>query len=444
MLVMIKSFKINLICLLVITLVSCQTINYSNTLLIENVSIINVKTGEVVDNQFIRIVDEHIVDISNINLQKGDENNIIDATGMYVIPALWDMHVHFEMWDYEPMALLMVANGVLGARDMGGNNLNVLDSLNIKLGNTLPKMRLLRAGQILDGKTNNWPFRKTVIDSIQASKGVIENIQDGVDFIKVHQQLNRESFFAIAKKAKEVGITFSGHVPSVVTGIEASESGQNTIEHLTGIPWCQNNDCDSANATITTFKENNTYLTPTLLVYFSGVRRYTTSLIPKALNKYIVPIANDYWQYQDSINEKFMPPKDQRLQMVNSGFNGATQLTEKLFNENALILAGTDAGYSGVIPGFDLHNELKIMVENCGASTLQALQSSTILPAKAYNLDKDLGTIEKGKYADMLILKRNPLEDINATREINYIISNGELITKSEINKLLQKVIKWN
>lgn len=415
-------------------LFSCNVKEEKKTIIIKNVNIIDVNTGEVFYKRDI-VIKENFIDRidQGINVSKKDE--IIEADGKYIIPALWDMHVHFEAWGYEPMAKLMIANGVLGARDMGGDNMDRLDQMKGKLGSEIPNMRILRPGKMLDGKTPNWPYRITVTDSTEAKIAVINNQENGVDFIKVHQQLNKESFLAIAKIATEKGLYFAGHVPHRVGGIIASNAGQLSFEHLTGTPQCKDASCSNIESFLKLYKKNNTYQTPTLSIYKADVNKFNNIPLSDEYKSYINHFVKKEWATQDSINKQFLPPLEKMPELSKGRANSFYAVARKMFQMNVPVVAGTDAGFVGVIPGFDLHNELQLMVEKAGASNLQALQSATILPVKMYKLSR-LGNVAKDNYADLLILNENPLENIKATRNIYKIISDGKIIDSKKIQHL--------
>lgn len=410
-------------------------------LFIKNVNIVAVETGAINRSQDIVIQDDVIVAISeNTSPMAGDQ--VIDGTGKYVIPGLWDMHVHFEGWGYEPMVSLMVANGVLGARDMGGNSLERLDSLRAELGASLPPMQVLRPGKMIDGPTPGWPFRITVTDSTEAVKAVSDNLELGVDFIKVHQQLSKESFMAIAGACKEQGVLFAGHVPNTISGIEAAEAGIASIEHLTGGTWCEDKNCTDFDEALQVYKANNTYHTPTLMIYHSGKRRYEEGLIAENMKPYLNTWAKKEWAKQDSINEQFLPPVDQRLELNNRMAQNAFWMAGKLFENQIPVMTGTDAGFVGVIPGFDLHEELRLFVEEAGATPLQALQSATLNPAKLYKQEKS-GTVAVGNYANILLLNENPMEQIKATRDIYGVITHGKWYDQNALKALKSKAASF-
>jgi len=138
---------------------------------------------------------------------------VIDGTGKFLIPGLWDMHVHLEISGKEASFPMYLANGVTGVRDMGGD----LDQIKVwreqsRLGTALIPM-IVAAGPILDGKTPGFPLRVTVEDAASARATVDDLKKRGVDFIKVHNLLTRDAYFGIAAEAKKQGLPFAGHVP---------------------------------------------------------------------------------------------------------------------------------------------------------------------------------------------------------------------------------------
>src|SRR5262245_18211879 len=162
----------------------------------------------------------------------------IDARGKFLIPGLWDMHVHLafpwslpvELW--EPGLWLFIANGVTGVRDMG-SDWDVLHGWRDKIeaGSALGQ-RIVAAGPILDGPTPGYPGRITVRNEAEAREAVQSLRKRGVDLIQVHAHLSREAYFAVASEAKKVGLTIAGHVTQAVSAAEVSDVGQKSIVHL--------------------------------------------------------------------------------------------------------------------------------------------------------------------------------------------------------------------
>src|SRR6266436_4993488 len=156
---------------------------------------------------------------------------IVDASGKFLIPGLWDMHVHWHEKDYLP---LFIANGVTGVRMMWGMPEHFEWRKEVERGSLLGP-RLLIASTIVDGPKPFWPGSLTARNEAEGRQAVTKAKQAGADFVKVYSLLPREAYFAIADEAKKQGIPFAGHVPISVSVAEASKAGQKSIEHLTGI-----------------------------------------------------------------------------------------------------------------------------------------------------------------------------------------------------------------
>ncbi len=170
-----------------------------------------------------------IDETDNVRVPHGAKR--IDATGKFIIPGLWDMHVHWYLKDYLP---LFIANGVLGIRLMWGAPEHQVWRKEIEQG-TLLGPRLVIAGRIVDGLNPIWRGSVAVGDAAQAREGVRQEQQEGADFIKIYNLLTRDAFFAIVDEANRQGLRFAGHVPYSISAVEASAAGQHSIEHLTGI-----------------------------------------------------------------------------------------------------------------------------------------------------------------------------------------------------------------
>jgi cytosine/adenosine deaminase-related metal-dependent hydrolase len=165
------------------------------------------------------------------NVHVPPEAQVVDATGKFVIPGLWDMHVHWNLKDYLP---LFIANGVTGVRLMWGVPMHHAWRAEIEQG-TLLGPRLVIASPIVDGPLPIWHGSIAVGNAAEAREAVRTSKQAGADFIKIYDRLPRDAFFAIADETTKQGLRFAGHVPQSVSVVEAVEAGQHSIEHLTGI-----------------------------------------------------------------------------------------------------------------------------------------------------------------------------------------------------------------
>jgi len=376
---------------------------------------------------------------------------IVDGRGKFLLPGFWDMHVHTAISGGRDLLSLYVANGVTGVRDMAGD-WDTLKSWRSEIGRgQLVGPRIIASGPYLEGGDVPIPHL-LARNAVEASAGVDSLIALGVDFIKVHSQLNAESYFAIARRARERGVVFAGHVPRVVGSAAASDSGQKSIEHLLGIPAeCTPADsvalaprytvqsalgrCSSEDLAplYAKFVRNGTYVTPTFTAQVE-VAVWPTRAVPgDSLAHYLPKAVRDYvaqiFPMPDSI-----PP--------NADSVGRAMLEKRLRQVSAMqragvhILTGTDAPLRNSPPGFGLHEELALLVSG-GMAPFDALRSATLEPARYFGMLDSLGTIAPGKLADLLLLDANPLQDIRNTRRISAVVANGRLYAGAARERLL-------
>ena len=376
---------------------------------------------------------------------------IVDGRGKFLLPGFWDMHVHTAISGGRDLLSLYVANGVTGVRDMAGD-WDTLKSWRSEIGRgQLVGPRIIASGPYLEGGDVPIPHL-LARNAVEARAGVDSLIALGVDFIKVHSQLNAESYFAIARRARERGVVFAGHVPRVVGSAAASDSGQKSIEHLLGIPAeCTPADsvalaprytvqgalgrCSSEDLAplYEKFVRNGTYVTPTFTAQVE-VAVWPTRAVPgDSLAHYLPKAVRDYvaqiFPMPDSI-----PP--------NADSVGRAMLEKRLRQVSAMqragvhILTGTDAPLRNSPPGFGLHEELALLVSG-GMAPFEALRSATLEPARYFGMLDSLGTIAPGKLADLLLLDANPLQDIRNTRRISAVVANGRLYAGAARERLL-------
>jgi imidazolonepropionase-like amidohydrolase len=398
---------------------------------------------------------------SVVNVPGGAE--VVDATGKFLIPGLWDMHVHTVFGDWLPggkeISLpLFIANGVTGVRDMGGE-LAVLAAWRsaIERGELLGP-RIVLSGPMLDGPTPRFPSSIAIRTPDDGRRAVADLKRRGADFIKLQSLIPREAVLAIADEARKQGIPFAGHVPDAVRASEASSAGQRSFEHLIGIfegssrvedellkgpkgpkRFLETFDPVKAAALIELLAKNQTWQCPTLVWERGGNLIEESDFEHDARARY----APTYWK--ERTWRKFT---DQILHE----FNTDDLATRKQFVEKELelvgamhragvpFLAGTDtAAGVYVFPGFSLHEELQLFVK-AGFTPMEALQTATRNPSRFLGLSDQLGTVEKGKAADLVLLSGNPLEDIQNTQKIAGVILHGRYLSRADLDELLRKI----
>jgi imidazolonepropionase-like amidohydrolase len=452
-----------------------------STLAITHVTVIDMTGAEPRPDQTLLIKKDRIAAIGASNtvaIPRGAQ--ILDARGQFLLPGLVDMHIHLTAAG-EPqgsrqfMLPLLLANGITSVRDMGG----YLESLNplrkeIAEGKRLGP-RIFTPGPYLDGSPPSFQPSLVVTNSVEAGENVHQLVALGVDFIKVQSKLSRDAYFAIAQAATREHVTFVGHVPDQVTAAEAAEAGQHSIEHLTNVlRGCSRDEAklmreqfyvmrqqqtdsqsrariirwlrrlldsyspENAAALIAKFEERGVWQTPTLILLrndaFPALENSDAS---DARAKLIPPRTLEIWKKSRIAQMQALSPRDSELhaQLLRKSMD----LVAEMQKAGVRILAGTDAPAPYVFPGSGLHDELQLLVES-GLTPFEALQSATKSPAEFLHSAKDSGTVEKGKFADLVLLDGNPLDDIRNTRKIRAIILHGKLLDRGALDRLLAEV----
>ena len=285
----------------------------------------------------------------------------------------------------------------------------------------------------------------------------------GADFIKVYSLLPRDTYFAIADEANRQGIPFAGHVPDAVSAAEASDAGQKSIEHLSGIRLaCSSSEDDlrkqliearaksdpafiyqalsqintkggqtysneKAEALFARFVKNGTWQVPTLVVAWAvaSVRDRKVKAAPQTRAQ-ISKKKSDCLQYDTTADS---------LTVTQAESLNPFELAAAMRRAGVQFMAGTDSPNPLVLPGPSLHEELSLLVL-VGFTPMEALQAATRNPAKYLGLLDSLGTIEAGKIADLVLLEANPIESISNTRRISAVVLRGRLIPKTELKRL--------
>ncbi|MFL5463015.1 MAG: amidohydrolase family protein [Gemmatimonadaceae bacterium] len=397
------------------------------------------------------------------------EARVIDGRGKFLIPGLWDMHVHGFVYVFSDFAgPLMIANGVTGARDMGWYVDTTLRwKSDIAAGREIGPR--LVVGVRVDGPVNIARFVAHVVTAEDGARAVdtLARTKAGgarADFIKTYSWIPRSAYFGLATEAKKMGVPFAGHVPYSVSVVEASRAGQRSIEHEDDLMRaCSSQDSvlrarfadttviadqlkeiraqartlrasydpERCRTVIATLAANHTWVTPTLAVYQPYAHAFDSASTHPERAKYVPRVIKGGWARRASA----LSPSDSLV--VRSYFS--FDRTRDLKNAGIRLLAGTDAPQAFVYPGFSLHDELELMVRS-GLTPLESLRTATYNAAEFLGALDSLGTIAQGKLADMVLLESNPLVDIGSTRRISTVIANGKVFDAAERARLFRHV----
>ncbi len=439
-------------------------------LLLLNVQIIDIAGGEVSADQLIGIRADTIVFVDKMsNSEAYSGTTTIELNGKYVMPALWDNHVHFrggEEMIAENKALLplYLAHGITTVRDAGGDiTASVLEWRDNILAGQLNGPMIFSSGPKLDGSEPAWDGSLKVVseEDITAALDSLEAI--GVDYVKMYDgNLTKEAFYGIIKAAKKRGLSSTGHMPMSANLLEAVDYGLDGSEHLYYVlkacspkadsldqlnlgygmitPLIDTYDPVLADEVFDKLASAEVYITPTL--YISSVLANVLDVDHQqdSLLQYMGP------QIQESYQGRVEGAKRARASGNNMRDKTEKQFTSMvlpMYEAGVLLLAGSDGGAfnSYVYPGASLLGELQEMVK-AGLSPQQALSTSLIHGPQFFGLEAFYGSIEKGKVADIIVLKNNPLEDIHHLNTLEITIAKGKHYDKATLQKLMDESSK--
>ena len=450
---------------LLVPAVYAQNWSLVDTVVTTDVNVVDVRTGEIHPEQTVIIDRGRIVSVGSRKDTRYPRNApvIINGKGFYLIPGLWDMHVHLVFGDWFPLAQeislpLFVANGVTGVRDMGSELATVQAWRNEIEGQRLIGPRIMTSGPMLDGPKPRFPSSIAIATPEDGRRAVDTLKQSGADFIKLQSLLPRDAVFAIADEAKKQEMPFEGHVPDSVRADEMSNAGMRSFEHLIGIfegsspledaflkgdktetKFLASYDPERAAVLAAVLAKNQTWQCPTL-VWERGGNLIDVTDFSKDQRAKFVPA---YWKdrtwksFTKEIEAEF---NEDSLETRKKFIDKELEVVQLLHNAGVPFLAGTDTPPGVYIfPGFSLHEELQRFVA-AGFSPLEALQTATLNPARFFQMEDQFGTIEKGKWADLVCLDANPLEDIRNTQKVAAVVLNGRYFSKADLQKLLLHV----
>ena len=404
-------------------------------LLLTHVTIIDVTNGQLLPDMAVEIRDGRIVKVRpSADAAVADEAQIIDATGKFLTPGFWDMHVHVLREKRVQKAFpLLLANGVLGIRDMGSpvNESEVKEWHRRIDEGGLVAPRLVASGPMIDGAEPMFPQISIAAKTeTEARQDVVFLKASGADFIKVYSRLSRAAYFAVAEEAKRQGLPFAGHVPDRVSAREASDAGQKSLEHLSGVLLA----CSTSEAELRKeLRQAGAQREP--VDHYNALKRIQkrseeTFSKEKAAVLFRRFAQNETWQVPTLVGVWNLRDSEAN----GAGFENEERVRDLLLGMRAAgveFMAGTDAPNLWAEVGQSLHKELALFVR-AGFTPLEALQTATVNPAKYLGLLDSLGTVEEGKIADLVLLDGNPLDDITNTQKIAAVILRGQLIGKAD------------
>ncbi|MCM4153566.1 amidohydrolase [Arenibacter sp. N53] len=457
--------KLPVYCFTLILMVACQPKTKEKfDLLIINASVIDIASGKVSPGKLIGINKDTIQELANMaSADRYESDQIIDAKEKFVMPGLWDNHVHFRGGDSlinenKDLLPLFIAHGVTTVRDAGGDIAqSVLEWRNAIRVGKLEGPNIFTSGPKLDGTGAFWPG-SIPIDKLEDIPPALDSLEDlKVDFVKIYaSSLSPELYYRIIKECEKRGLKVTGHIPLSADHFAAVEFGLDGVEHLfsflslaspIGDSLRQLNlgfgmfpqiletyDEDHARESIAKLASEDFYVTPTLYVSQVIMQLDDLDLAVDTLLPLIGPgIQKTYERRLKQSQNRDYEGKQLMLDMDIR----ERSLVLPMFQAGITILAGSDCGPSNsyVYPGASLHSELALLVET-GLTPQEALSTSVISGPKFFGLDEYYGAIEEGKVAHIIMLTENPLENIENIGSIDLVLKGDNIYDKSKLMAL--------
>lgn len=446
--------------------------------LIRNVAIVDVVNGRIVPGRDVVVRDARIASISATSQQRPrDGLTTIDGRGRFLLPGLWDMHVHSLKISPHYTHPLSIANGVTGVREMWGcpglDDPFVACGADIgrwrgelREGNRLAPRYLQRSSYAINGARGvpgDSPVYFRARDAGEARALVAHHAADGVDLLKTYTDLSPAAYRALAAEAPQRGLVLAGHLPVRVSLADALAAGQRSIEHprvfllecyrdaaaFRALPdpmaaytpalraqLIDGHDRERCSQAMAAMAASRTWWTPTLQVLRMSARAHDPAFRNDPRLRYVPRILRmGLWTPDADAAARQsadVPGRDAAGEL----YGLAMANVRDAHAAGVGILTGTDAGDTYVFPGFAVHDELGELVR-AGLSPADALRSATIQPARFTGMDGDYGSIEPGKVADLVLLDADPLADIRNTRKIAAVFLDGRHLDRHALDRLL-------
>lgn len=451
--------RFKLLILPLLLLPALAVANGTEVFLVRNVNVIPMDTEQVLEGQDVLIKNGKIASIDEFDEARSPEkvDRVIDGEGQYLMPGLAEMHAHLpgagDDTYREDVLFLYLANGVTLIRGMLGQPVHLEMREQIEQGKLMGP-RLFTSGPGFSGGSVDSPEH--------GAEMVREQAEAGYDFLKIFPGLTREAFDAIAEAADDAGIPFAGHVPAAVGLPRAFEAGYATVDHFElymelmtdpersaesfDAGWfgyrlapeiTEEQIKDAARRT----KEAGVWNVPTETLMHAVLADDPETIEDERPEfRYMPRRVVDGWK--DSVRERQAYPSHDP-EAAEAFFQVRLDLIRALHAEGAGLLLGSDAPQFFNVPGFSIHHELEVMSRS-GLSNYEILETGTVNPARFYEEEDAFGTVAKGKRADLILLKANPLEDLGNLRQLAGVFYHGQWLSRDAIDQRLEAIALRN
>jgi hypothetical protein len=445
----------------------------------ENISTVDAVNG-LRTGQSVVITGNKIIDAGPAeDVQAPTGATLIDGSGKYMIPGLWDAHVHITNTEALRPAMfpLFIVNGITYVRDTSATFDTILPMRErareaSQSNGMAPQVYI--SGPHIESEQISWASSVSAVSPEDAAAIADSLISKDIDEIKLYELLPRDIYAEVLSIANEKGYNVSAHVPLSMDVVEASEAGLASMEHMQNLELSCSSDWEtllksrqemiaegahlSGNEmrgsihraqrlhAIQTFDEerceiviqalaaNNTWQVPTLTITTVADHRLFASDDWRDTFRYLPETVRLDWE------ERAVSMTEQEASEEDSAYaEWAYNIIPKLAEAGVGIMAGTDMPLALLTPGFSLHEEL-VMLVDAGLTPMQVLEAATLRPAQYFGLENEQGSISRNMIADVVILDGNPLDDISNTQRINAVMRNGHLHTRDDLDSILAQL----
>lgn len=421
--------------------------------LIRDVTVIDVERGEALPHRSVLIEGERITRITSADAGgTPPDARVVDGRGLYLMPGLFDAHVHISAGQeaFEP---LLIAHGITAVRDTGASTEMILNMRAAARGEALSPT-IFATGAIVDGKPPVWPFSEEC-DTPEDARAAVERLAAaGVDQIKVYERLKPEVYRAAIAAARERGLKVTGHIPPGVTLVEAMEAGLNCVEHLQGMGelliqlspaairdsrragvmgayrgWFAYDqiDRDGLRDVLRKLAGAGMVQCPTVVLWNGLATAGRGNADPEKM-KYIPASLRLRWEGTQA---------GQFGAVVEQIIPAMRDVLREMHEAGVPMMIGTDLANPYIFPGSSVHAEMAVFQE-AGIPAAAVLRMATIVPARFCSADDRMGTIEEGKEASLVLVRANPLESVAHASQIEGVFLRGRYLDRTALDDMLK------
>lgn len=405
-------------------------------LALDNVNLISIIGDDVLMQRQLLIRDGVIEGIRTSGAAVDSSYRVVDANGAYLMPGLFDMHVH--AFDRKYLALTL-SYGVTSVRNMGGYPMHLRWKKQLANGEWLGS-NLYAGTPILNGKKNANPMAHKIVTDPEKARELVRDFHaEGWDFIKVYTRLSMPVYEAIIDEAARRDIPVAGHVPYAIVKADYDRSAPMiTIEHTEELfqgPLGYAFDEELVAPIAERLKAMNATVTPTLLIFdhLTQLAQDKQKFVGEIELQYLNPFMK-FFESRTSVARWLTASDKTRDVMIQR--NEYFQFITRVLHENDVeLVLGSDSGIMYAVPGISTHDEIALL-QKAGLPNLEILRMATINAARVLDVDDHFGTVEVGKIADFILTPTNPLVDPGVLRTPAAVIKQGQWLGPTELQAL--------